>query len=215
MEEDRAGEHKQEHEPLQPDRASEGDGSERQGLPPERRALESDRDRKGGTEKGGKECVVAHEVAGQEQRRDQERHETDEDRIGPREQPPCPQVQRHRPQRDQHRVDRLRDLVRVLSRGDEPGRRYQHRVQEAEDPEVLAADIEVGVIRDALRLIREDQLVDHDPRADVGGRHPEAKHDRGQQARGECEAQNASAAKPLLQSPPSAPLDRSPRGHRR
>jgi hypothetical protein len=95
-------------------------------------------------------------------------------------------VRRQRGERHQHGVDRLRRDVGVRDGAEEaPRRADQRRVDEADAEVRLAADEEAPGRGEALRELRVDQLVDHDPRCDDAPREGVAEHGRADDDRGQ------------------------------
>ena len=126
------------------------------------------------------ERVLGHQRARVDERRDRDGQRSRRDGEGLVEDAPRKQVRGHGGERHHDRVDRLGRLVRIRDRGEGAVRRAD---QQWIDDAVRAAcgnipDQEPAVRGEALRELRVDELVDHDPRRDHPAGEQEANRGR-------------------------------------
>ena len=165
-EEQRRGQDRRaERDRLGPRQVGEPDEREHDDRQPHGRPLEPDDDRQDRREEDRVEGVLGHQRGRVDHRghRDRERGRHERERL--REHAAGEEVGRDRGQRHRDRVDRLRRRVGVRDGlVGRPGGRDQQRVDEPVPGARMVADHEVAGGREALRELRVDQLVDHDPR---------------------------------------------------
>ena len=191
----------QERDRLRPREERDQGRGEEERDPTSRGPLEREHEREHGDQEHRVERVLGHQRAGVEHRRERHRQPRGEQREPGLEHPAREEVRRDRGERDHEPVDRLRGGVGVRHGVEQ---RVRRRDQERVDDAVraagrLVADEEAAALRDALRELRVDELVDHDPRGndpaaeavaderreDDDAREPRPDGDRGSPREGE------------------------------
>ena len=169
-EQERRGEdRRKERDRLRARREGDECDPEHEELPLPRRPLEHQHEHERRGQEDRIERVLGHQRARVDHRGHRDREQRRHEREPLREHAAGEEVRRHGRERHRDRVDRLRRGVGARHRAEEAPRGRDHeRVDEPVRAGRLVADQEVARRSDALRELRVDELVDHDP----GRRHP-------------------------------------------
>ena len=156
-----------ERDRLRPRLVRERGDREQDELAKGRRSLEAQHQGERRADEDRIEGVLGHHRPGVQRRGDGDGEERREQGQRGRDHAAGEEVRRDGGQRHQDGVDRLRGRVGLRQRREEPVRRAdQERIDDAVRAARLPADEEVTRGREALRELRVDHLVDHDPGRD-------------------------------------------------